>query len=155
MTSKPIHAAAGRKLPFTRVLLAAVVAIVLSVLVNLLIRWLGMLFVPVDPEFIPLLTWQPTAVMTTLFLSVATIVFLLINAFSANPPRIFNIVALVALIISLIPNVMMLFSSEPLPNIGIPTPGAAIILMLQHVAAYLITVWSFTSWAFTRWAPQA
>ena len=32
---------------------------------------------------------------------------------------------------------------------GTPTLGAVIILVVQHIAAYLITLW-----AFTRWAPQ-
>ena len=150
MTAATIQTKSSRKLTLSRALLAGVLAIALSIVANLVIRWLGMLIVPVDAGFMPLSTWQPTAVITTLFLVVATIVFLVINAFAANPSRIFNIVALVALIVSLIPNVLMLFSSAPLPNMGMPTPGAVVILMLQHVAAYAITVW-----AFTRWAPQA
>lgn len=150
MTATSIQASSSRKLTFSRVLLAGVIAIALSVVANLAVRWLGMQVVPVDPGFMPLSTWQPTAIMTTLFLVVATIVFLVINAFTANPPRVFNIVALVALILSLIPNVLMLVNSAPIPNMGTPTPGAAVILMIQHVVAYLITVW-----VFTRWAPQA
>jgi len=149
MAAASIQTKSNSKLTFSRSLLAGAIAIALSVIANLVIRWLGLLIVPVDPGFMPLSTWQPVAIMTTLFLVVATIVFLVINAFAANPPRVFSIVALIALIISLIPNVLMLFNSAPLPNLGTPTPGAAIILMLQHVAAYAITVW-----AFTRWAPQ-
>jgi hypothetical protein len=87
--------------------------------------------------------------MTTLFLVVATIVFLIVNAFTSNPPRVYNIVALIALIVSLIPNVMMLLNPAgfALPDSGPPNAAAAIILMIQHVVAYVITVWAFTKWA--------
>jgi hypothetical protein len=149
MTAAAIRPLASKKVSFSRALMAAGIAIVGSVIANLIVRWIGMLLVPVNADFVPLATWQPTAVMTTLFLVVATIVFLIVNAFTANPPRVYNIVALIALVVSLIPNVMMLLNPAgvTLPNSGPPTTGAAIILMIQHVVAYAITVWSFTKWA--------
>jgi hypothetical protein len=148
MTASAAKPLASHKIPFTRALMAGAIAIVGSVIANLVIRWIGMLILPVDPSFMPLATWQPTVIFTVMFLILATIVFLVINAFAANPPRVFNIVALVALILSLIPDVMLLINPSAMP-MGTPTFGAVLILILQHVAAYLITVW-----AFTRWAPQ-
>ena len=88
MTAASIQTKPQRKLSFGRVLLAGVIAIAGSIVANLLIRWLGMLVLPVDPSFMPLGTWQPTVMFTTLFLVVATIVYLIINAFAANPPRV-------------------------------------------------------------------
>ncbi len=136
----------NRKISFTRVLMAGAIAIVGSILANLLIRWLGMLLLPVDPSFLPVATFPPTILFTLIFLVIATIVFAVINAFTANPPRVFNIVALVALLLSLIPDVMLLINPALLP-MGTPTFGAVLILLLQHIAAYLITVWAFTRWA--------
>jgi hypothetical protein len=149
MTAASIESKPARKLTYSRVLLAGAMAIVMSIIANLLIRWLGMLVLPVDSSFMPLADTVPTIMFTTIFLVLATIVFLVINAFTADPPRVFTIVATVALVLSLIPDAMFLINPAAMP-IGTPTVGAVIILILQHIAAYLITLW-----AFTRWAPQA
>ena len=146
MSAAAIQTKSARKLSFTRVLLAGVIAIAASVAANLIIRWLGLLVLPVDPTFMPLSTWQPTAIFTTMFLVLATVVFLIINAFAANPPRVFTLVATVALVLSLIPDALFLINPSAMP-MGTPTPGAVIILVIQHLAAYAITLWSFTRWA--------
>lgn len=139
------------KVPWNRLLLAGVIAIAGSIVANLLIGWLARLLLPISSAFMPL-SAMPTIIFTTLFLVIATGVYAVINVFAKNPPRVFSIVALVALVLSLLPNLQMLFSPSALP-MPIPaeaiTPTAVIVLMLQHVAAYLITVW-----AFVRWAPQ-
>lgn len=136
----------ARKLPFTRVLLAGLIAIGASIVANLIVRALGLLVLPVDPTFTPVSTWQPTVIFTTVFLLLATVVFLVINAFAANPPRLFTIVATVALVLSLIPDSLFLINPSAMP-LGTPTAGAVIILVIQHIVAYAITLWSFTRWA--------
>lgn len=136
----------ARKLPFTRVLLAGLIAIGASIVANLIVRALGLLVLPVDPTFTPVSTWQPTVIFTTMFLLLATVVFLVINAFAANPPRLFTIVATVALVLSLIPDSLFLINPSAMP-LGTPTAGAVIILVIQHIVAYAITLWSFTRWA--------
>ena len=146
MSAAAIQTKSARKLSFTRVLLAGGIAIAASVAANLIIRWLGLLVLPVDPTFMPLSTWQPTAIFTTMFLVLATVVFLIINAFAANPPRVFTLVATVALVLSLIPDALFLINPSAMP-MGTPTPGAVIILVIQHLTAYAITLWSFTRWA--------
>jgi hypothetical protein len=147
MTATSIKPApAGRKIPFSRALMASGITIVASIVANLIVRWVGMLILPVDPSFMPLATWQPTVIFTTMFLVLATIVFLVINAFTANPPRVFNIVAFVALLLSLVPDFMLLINPTAMP-MGTPTFGAVLILVVQHIVAYLITVWAFTKWA--------
>jgi hypothetical protein len=146
MTAASIQAKSGRKLSFSRVLLAGLIAIAGSIVVNLLIRWLGMLVLPVDASFMPLATWQPTVIFTTMFLVLATVVFLIINAFAANPTRVFTIVATVALVLSLIPDAMFLINPSAMP-MGTPTFGAVVILVLQHIGAYFVTLWAFTRWA--------
>jgi hypothetical protein len=137
---------ASKKVSFGRALMAGGIAIVLTIVANLLVRWIGMLILPVDPSFLPLATWQPAVIFTTLFLVVATIVFLAINAFTSNPPRVFKIVASVALIISLLPDLMFLINPTAMP-MGTPTLGAVIILIAMHIVGYLIAIWAFTRWA--------
>ncbi len=128
------------------------IAIVGSVVANLLVGWLGKLIFSVSPAFLPL-TPPPTIIFTTLYLVAATAVYAVINLFAANPPRVFNLVALVAVILSLIPNVLMLVNPSAMP---LPVPaesitfGAVLVLMIQHVVAYAITVWAFVKWAPTR-----
>lgn len=146
MSTATIQTGPARKLSFTRVLLAGVIAIGASVAVNLIVRWLGLLVLPVDPSFMPLSSWEPTVLFTTIFLVLATIVYLIINAFAANPPRVFTIVATVALVLSLIPDVMFLINPSAMP-MGTPTIGAVVILVTQHILAYLIALWAFTRWA--------
>lgn len=146
MSTATIQVGSARKLSFTRVLLAGAIAIGASVVANLFVRWLGLLLLPVDPSFMPLSSWQPTVLFTTVFLVLATIVFLIINAFAANPPRVFTIVATVALVLSLIPDAMFLINPSAMP-MGTPTIGGVVILMIQHILAYLITLWAFTRWA--------
>ena len=151
MTAATVQTKSARKLSFSRVLLAGGIAIGGSIIANLIIRWLGLLVLPVDPSFMPLATWQPAVIFTVMFLVLATIVFLIINAFAANPARVFTIVATVALVLSLIPDVMLLINPAAMP-MGTPTLGAVTILIIQHIVSYLITLWAFTRWAFTRQA---
>jgi hypothetical protein len=146
MTTATIQTTPSRKLPFSRVLLAGLIAIVGSVIANLIVRWLGMLVLPVDPSFMPLATWQPTVIFTVMFLALATVVYLIVNAFAANPPRVYTIVATAALVLSLIPDAMFLINPSA-TTMGTPTLGAVIILVLQHIVAYVITLWAFTRWA--------
>lgn len=146
MTANAAVSTSVRKVSFLRGVLAGVIAIAGSIVANLIVRWLGMLVLPVDPSFMPLATLQPTIFFTTVFLLLATVIFLIVNAFSKNPGRIFAIVATVALVISLVPDILLLVNPSALP-LGTVTWGAVLILIVQHIVAYAITVWAFTRWA--------
>ena len=130
-------------------LLAGVIAIVLSVVANLVVRWLGMLIITVPADFIPLATIQPTIIFTTLFLVVATLVFAVINRFTSNPIRVWTIVGTIGFVISLLPDVMLLFNPASMQAVGTVTTGAVVILIAMHVVGFAITMW-----VFTRWAPR-
>jgi hypothetical protein len=41
----------------------------------------------------------------------------------------------------------MLLINPTAMHMGTPTFGAVLILVVQHIVAYLITVWAFTKWA--------
>jgi len=149
MTSTTVPSVATSRLPFTRVLLAGVIAIVLSVIANLVVRWLGMLVASVPADFVPLATFQPTIIYTTLFLVVATLIFALINRFTSNPIRVWYIVAPIGLLVSLLPDVLLLVNPSGIPQVGTATTGAVLILMAMHLVGFVITMW-----VFTRWAPR-
>lgn len=137
------------KLPFARVMLAGVIAIVGSVIANLIVYWLGRMVAQPNPNFQPLASPIPTIMFTTLFLVVATAVYAVINAFSRNPVRVWTIVAWIALIVGLVPDLLMIVSPASFP-MGTPTVPAALVLIVMHFVAFAITMWAFTKWAHQR-----
>lgn len=137
------------KLPLSRVLLAGLVAIVGSVVANLLIYWLGVMLVQPNPDFQPLATPIPTILFTTVFLVLATAVYAAINAFTRNPVRVWTIVAWIALIVGLIPDILMIVDPASFP-MGTPTVASALLLIVMHLVAFAITMWAFTKWAHQR-----
>lgn len=137
------------KLPFARVMLAGGVAIVGSVIANLIIYWLGGMIAQPNPDFQPLASPIPTIIFTTFFLVIATAVYAVINAFSRNPVRVWTIVAWIALVISLLPDILLIVNPTALP-MGTPTVPAALVLIVMHFVAFAIAMWSFTKWAHRR-----
>jgi len=136
-------------LPLSRVLLAGLVAIAGSVVANLLIYWLGVMLVQPNPDFQPLATPIPTILFTTVFLVLATAVYAAINAFTRNPVRVWTIVAWIALIVGLIPDILMIVDPASFP-MGTPTVASALLLIVMHLVAFAITMWAFTKWAHQR-----
>ena len=141
-------AAPSQKLPISRIAMAGGIAIVASVVVNVLIWWLGSMLVNPPADFLPMASPMPAIMFTTIFLVAATVVYAIINAVSKNPARVFTIVAVVALVLGLIPDIMLLVAPENMP-MGTPTVPAVLVLIVMHFAAFAITMW-----AFLRWAPQ-
>lgn len=139
----------SQKLPFSRVLMAGGVAIVGSVIANLIVYWIGGMIVQPNPDFQPLASPMGTIIFTIFFLVIATVVYAVINAFTRNPVRVWGIVAWVALILSLIPDFMLLINPSAMP-MGTPTLGAVLVLIVMHFVAFAITMWAFTKWAHQR-----
>lgn len=137
------------KLPFSRVLAAGGIAIVGSVIANLAVYFVGRMLVNPPADFQPLASPMPTIIFTTLFLVVATAVFAMINAWSSNRARVFTIVAVIALVLGFIPDIMLIVSPESSP-MGTPTLGAVLVLIVMHFVAFAITMWSFLTWAPRR-----
>lgn len=145
-TTATVHSG---KLPFSRVMLAGLIAIVGSVIANLIIYWIGGMIAQPNPDFQPLASPIPTILFTTLFLVVATAVYAVINAFTRNPVRVWTIVAWIALIVGLLPDIWMIVAPASFP-MGTPTVPAALVLIVMHFVAFAITMWAFTKWAHQR-----
>lgn len=141
MTSQP-----SARLSTQRVLQAGGIAIVGSVIANLIVYWIGRRLTQPPANFQPLASPVPTMIYTVLFLIIATGVYAWINAKASDPVRMWTIVAIVALILSLIPDVLLLINPGILP-IGTPNVPTVLVLMVMHVVAYGITMWAFTKWA--------
>lgn len=141
MTSQP-----SAKLSTSRLMQAGGVAIVGSVIANLIVYWIGKMLAQPPADFQPLASPAPTILFTALFLAIATGVYALINAKAADPVRVWTIVASVALVLSLIPNLMLLVNPSALP-VGTPTAASVFVLIVMHFVAYGVAMWAFVKWA--------
>jgi hypothetical protein len=104
-----------------------------------------------DPGFQPLAGPGPTIFFTVAFLLVATLVYLAINAYTTQPVRIFTIVAVIVFLVGLIPDFLLFGEGTSASmGMGVATPGAVVLLILMHIAAFAITLWAFTRWAHRR-----
>jgi len=112
---------------------AAIVAV-------LAVRVIAFSTLDLSPEFVPL-KWSALIVFTAVLVSAGVLVFAAVSRWVANPVRFYRRLALGALVVSMIPDLL-------LPGSG---PGAtwpaAIVLMVMHVAAWWPTVAILTRWA--------
>ncbi|MBK8049498.1 MAG: hypothetical protein IPK16_21700 [Anaerolineales bacterium] len=148
MTSAKVTTTPPVRLTTSRIAIAGLIAIVASVIANLIVYFIGNMIWPPMPDFNPLATPIPTIIFTTVFLIGATIVYWLINRFTKNPPRVFLIVAWIVFLVGLVPDFMMIINPAS-STMGTPTTGSVITLIIMHVVAFAITLW-----VFLRWAPS-
>lgn len=85
--------------------------------------------------------FPPLALGTTVLFTVvgvlgAVVVFALVARFSRRPIRLFRRVALVALLVTLVPDVLLLVA----PSIPGTTLSGVLTLMTEHVAAWAVSV---------------
>lgn len=117
---------------------AALVAIVASVVANVvtLLVLRPLLNLPVD---FPPLQIPPIAIFTTVGVVLGALTLAIISRVARQPIRVFNIVAVVALLISLIPNVLSMLNpaSAPLPG---GTSFLYGILIVFHIVAAVVSV---------------
>jgi len=130
---------AGGKVSWGRLVRAGVVAVALAVAANVLIRTVAVSVLGIGDGFLPLGV-GPTVFFTVVGMTAAAIVFGLMARFARRPVRLFRRVALAALLISLVPDVLLLFSGS-IPG---TTTAAVFTLMVEHVASWAIAVWVLT-----------
>ena len=111
-----------------------------AVVGNLALRAGGLALFEIRPEFAPLATAAPTILFTVVGVTAATVVFVLVRRSSARPGPLFRRVALVALAVSLVPDVWLLTEGAASAFPGATLPGV-IVLMSQHVLAAGIVLW--------------
>jgi hypothetical protein len=125
---------------FSRLWWVGPLAIVASILGNLAVRALALALFDISPAFLPLSTPQPTIFFTAAGVLGAILVFAAVGRFSRQPARTYSVIATVALVLSLIPNVLLLVNPEGAMFGGIDAISVG-VLMAQHVVAAAITVW--------------
>ncbi len=127
-----------RRMAWSPLLLAALIVIVGSVIVNVLIRLIAFAIIPIPTGFFQLQTPAPVIAFTIFGTLGASIVFALINRFARNPMRLFRIVALVVLVLTLIPDLLLLSSPTA-------TFASVATLMTMHIVTCFICIGVFTT----------
>ena len=114
--------------------------IVGAVAANLLLRAGALVVFDIPAEFEPLATVVPTILFTAIGVAAGLLVALAIDSTSASPVPLFRNIVIVALLLSLLPDLYMFTSSGAAAFPGATVP-AVITLMVQHVAAAAIVLW--------------
>lgn len=130
-----------------KVLLAGLVGAVLASAANLGVRSLAHAAFDIPPEFLPLQVGGPVF-FTVLGAFGAAIVYGLTWTFAKDPRRVFVRVAIVALALSMIPD-LLLFRASPETFPGVTVPGV-LALMAMHAVAAPIIVGAQLKWGPAR-----
>lgn len=116
-----------------------------AVAANLVVRAAGLAAFDVPAEFEPLATAGPTVFLTVVGVAAGLGVAVAVQKLSARPVPLFQRIVVVALLVSLVPDLYMLTDGGAAAFPG-ATVAAVVILMAQHVAAAAVVLWSATGW---------
>ena len=119
-------------------------AILASVGANVLVRLLAAATLDLSPASLELLDYGGVIVLTTFGVLGAVIVFALLVRFARWPILIFKWIAVVVLLLSFVPDVLLLVASVP----G-ATAVSVGVLMSMHVVAWAISVGTLITLAGT------
>ncbi len=113
-----------------RIWWAGLLAIVSSVVVNLIIRAIAIPLFNISPGFLPLARPGMVVFLTTVLVGAGVVVYYIVARRSSQPIRTFRTIVIVVLLISYLPDLRLLLSGRP---------GATVLsvgtLMLMHAAA--------------------
>ena len=116
---------------FGRLVGAGVATVAVAVLVNVVIRTVAVF----GEGFLPLGV-GPTVFFTMVGMAGAVVVFGLMLRFAKRPVRMFRRVALAVLLVSLVPDVLMLLA----PSMPGTTVAGVLTLMVEHVVSWAVAV---------------
>jgi uncharacterized membrane protein len=123
------------------------VAIVASVVANLVAFFIlsAILDLPSPADFPPL-SEGAIGLITAVFTFLGVVAFFIVVRVAQNPVRTYLIIATVAFVVSIIPNITSALNPEAAP---FPFPVSSglgfAVLIVFHVIAYLITAWVMTT----------
>src|SRR5918998_6224770 len=119
----------GKRISFGRLLWVGPLAVLASVIANVLVSITAVALVGISPEFEPL-HLRPVIGFTAVGVLGAVIVFALVARFSRRPVRLFRRIALVVLLLSFLPDLSLLLIASPYAG---TTAQSVVVLMLMHV----------------------
>lgn len=125
-----------------RIFMVGVLTIVTTLAVNLVIRTLAYASLPISPIFLPLQIGS-ISVFTVVLVGGGVLVYAAVTRFSKRPARTYTLIALVALLLSLVPNMLLLLNPDPRMLPGV-TRLATSMLMILHIIDASITIMLLT-----------
>ncbi len=131
---------AGSGVSLGRLARVGAITVALAVVVNVLIRTVAVSVLGIGEGFEPLGV-GPTVFFTVVGVAGAVVVFGLILRFARRPIRLFRRAALAVLLVSLVPDVLMLFSGS-MPG---ATVAGVLTLIVEHVASWAVAVGVLTT----------
>lgn len=144
MSSTSLARPTNSQVAMNRLLWVGPLVILAGVVANTIVQWIAVSILQPDPAFVPLAGSAP-AVFTFFGLVGAVVAFAIIGRLSQDPIPLFRRVALIALALSFIPDLLLLV----LGFIPAATPGGVLALALMHVVAWAIAVYGLTRFART------
>ena len=133
------------RIAVNRLLWIVPLTILAAVVANVIIQQIAVAVLNPDSAFLPL-TLMPPIIFTVVGVLGAVVVYAVIGRFSRQPVRLFRRVALVALVVSFIPDILMLVTGF---NPGTTAANVA-VLILMHIVAWGIAVGMLTRLAATE-----
>jgi hypothetical protein len=124
----------SRSVDWGRYALVGLGTVVAAVIANVVVYGVGSAIVGYDPEFVVLASVAATILFTIVPAIVAVLLYAVLLRVSANPARVFTIIAAVVLVISVIPDFTYI------PSVLGASAGQTAILILMHVVAAVVTV---------------
>ncbi len=117
--------------------------VIAAVAANAVVRTAAVALLNIPPEFSPL-TWGPFIFLTVVGVGAGVLVFAALVRFSKRPIRAFRIIAVVALLLSFLPDFGLLAGGDAVPFVGV-TPLNVGVLMFMHVVAAAVSVGMLTT----------
>ncbi len=114
-----------------------------AVAANLVVRAAARAAFDIPPEFEPLATAGPTVFLTVVGVAAGLGVAVVVDRRSERPVPLYRRIVVAALLLSLLPDLWMFTESgrEAFPGATAP---AVVTLIVQHVAAAAVVLWSVT-----------
>lgn len=117
-----------------RVSLVGLATVLAANIATVIVFFIGDAIVGYDPEFLVLDGPGPTITFTVFFSILAVLVYALVLRFSRNPVRHYTIIAAVALVLSIVPDLTYIPTVEGSSN------GQVAVLVIMHIVAAAVIV---------------
>ena len=107
---------------------------------TLIVRAVALAIFDIPAEFQPLAVVGATVFWTVLLVGAGLVVALVVDSLSDNPVPLYKRIVIIALLLSMLPDLWMLTASGAAAFPG-ATPAGVVTLMVQHVAAAAVVWW--------------
>jgi hypothetical protein len=135
---------ASRPVSRRRFALIGLATVAAAVIANLLVYLLGSVVVGYDSRFVVLANASGTILFTVVPAILAVLLYAALMRFTSNPARIFTNIAVIVLVLSLIPDLIYI------PSVPGASSGQTAILMLMHIVAAAVIVFTLTTLTRSR-----